>query len=261
MRAALTSLWPDTDYVHIPEAPQGADRQGRKIDVLILSVWPSRGFTRIAVEIKVSVADWRRELADAAKADFWWRHTHKFYIAVPVAMVDQVANEVTIHALPWGVIAIDGPAAKVIRQATANQAPEPLAPQTWVGVTRAAHDAGPAAIARAEARGREEGRSRALAEIERNPPSARLAQQEQMTNRLNNEARDKLRTLEQALGMRLDEFNQPKIIATFKALFALLGHADALAVLTRVATDLHTVAGKVQDLHDTLAPHLPEKTR
>src|ERR1017187_4991640 len=83
VRDALLGRWPPSEYVSIPEAPQSSDRQGRKIDVLVVSLWRSRGHEIDAVEIKVSVSDWRRELKQAEKADWWWRHADRFWLASP----------------------------------------------------------------------------------------------------------------------------------------------------------------------------------
>lgn len=45
MREALASRWPDSEYLVIPEAPEDAARQGRKIDLLVISLWGSRECT------------------------------------------------------------------------------------------------------------------------------------------------------------------------------------------------------------------------
>ncbi len=75
LREVLARHWPAGTYLSIPEAPPNAMRQGRTLDLLVTSLWSSRGFEREGVEIKVSVSDWRRELADVAKAHWWWERS------------------------------------------------------------------------------------------------------------------------------------------------------------------------------------------
>lgn len=62
IRDALTRRWPDSEYLHIYEAPLDAWRQGTKIDVLVVALWQSRGYELDAVEVKVSYSDWRNEV-------------------------------------------------------------------------------------------------------------------------------------------------------------------------------------------------------
>lgn len=51
----------------------------RHIDAIAMSLWPSRGLDVSGFEIKISLGDWRRELANPEKAeaiqkycDYWW---------------------------------------------------------------------------------------------------------------------------------------------------------------------------------------------
>ena len=92
VRGVLARHWPAGTYLSIPEAPPNAMRQGRTLDLLVTSLWSSRGFEREGVEIKVSVSDWRRELADVAKAHWWWERVHRFWVAVP-AKIAQHAGQ------------------------------------------------------------------------------------------------------------------------------------------------------------------------
>ena len=61
IRSRLTGRWPDSQFMHVYEAPINSYRQGTKIDVLVISLWSSRGYTLEAVEIKCSYADWCKE--------------------------------------------------------------------------------------------------------------------------------------------------------------------------------------------------------
>lgn len=165
VRDCLALRWPDAEYLSIAEAPERCDRGGRKIDLLVVSLWRSRGLQRDAVEIKVSYSDWTRERKKHAKADFWWQHSNRFWIAAPSTLAEKIKPE-----LPpgWGLLSCQtGEAPKVARKPESREA-EPLSWPTIVGLLRAAADCGINALQRAEARGRELGREIGLREAERN---------------------------------------------------------------------------------------------
>ena len=54
VREALLRRWPDEQYLNIAEAPNDPRRQGRKLDVLVVTLWASRGHELDGVEIKIS---------------------------------------------------------------------------------------------------------------------------------------------------------------------------------------------------------------
>lgn len=154
VRAALRLRWPDEQYLTVVEAPQDATRTGGKVDVLVVSLWASRGYELDAVEIKVSASDWKRELDNAPKADFWWRHSHRFWLATTVPLAAKVRDDLPAG---WGLLACaDGSKPHVVVKPE-RRTPEPLAWPTTVGLLRAAADAGVQALWRAEERGRERG--------------------------------------------------------------------------------------------------------
>ena len=154
VRAALTRRWPDSEYLTIAEAPQDSSRQERKLDALVVSLWKSRGHELDGVEIKVSMGDWRRELADASKADWWWKHVHRFWLAVPADLAPKIRDD-----LPgtWGLLACSAEKAPKVVVKAPRRAPEPLPWGTTVGLLRAAADSGIQALHRAEERGRSRG--------------------------------------------------------------------------------------------------------
>lgn len=155
VRECLASRWPDNQYLRIDEAPQDAMRQGRKLDVLAVSLWSSRGFELDGVEIKVSYHDWQRELVNAGKADWWWRHVHRFWVAVPAQLAPRVQPELPST---WGLLACEDGKTKALVKAP--QAPaEPLPWTTCIGLMRAASGAGANALQRAHTNGFEEGRA------------------------------------------------------------------------------------------------------
>lgn len=153
VRDCLLTKWPANQYVMVSEAPDGPERMGRKIDALVVSCWKSRGYEIDAVEIKVSMTDWMREVNNPAKSEFWVRHSHRFWVAVPSSMSLKVKQ-----TLPpgWGLIACnDGRTVEVVHAVTrfAPSLPWPAI----VGVLRSAQGCGLRALELAEQRGFDRG--------------------------------------------------------------------------------------------------------
>lgn len=172
VRDALSTRWPDSEYLVIPEAPQDAARARRKIDLLVVSLWQSRGYQLDAVEIKVSTSDWKRELDNPAKADWWWAHSHRFWLAVPADMAEKVQPD-----LPetWGLLACAPGGCKTVVKAAKRDA-EPFTWQSTIGLLRAAADAGVGALQRARQAGWEEGLKQGRTEVARQTGDAFLRQ-------------------------------------------------------------------------------------
>lgn len=88
-------------FVEEVEAPG----TNRRCDLLRIGLWKSRGAGHITVyELKVSRADWRKELDSPAKAEAWWQYCHEFYIVAPLGVVKP-------EELPpgWGLLAPPSP--------------------------------------------------------------------------------------------------------------------------------------------------------
>jgi phage-related protein len=54
----------------------------RHADVLVMSLWPSRGLEVIGFEVKVSRSDWKRELEHPEKADVIAQYCDRWFLAV-----------------------------------------------------------------------------------------------------------------------------------------------------------------------------------
>lgn len=115
------------EQVLITEARRAAGFTGNsnRCDLLAIGTWESRGLQLVGHEIKVSRADWAKELKQPDKAEWIWRHCHQWYLAVPSP------HSKIVHAgeLPaaWGLLEID-PAGrvKVIDRAPVNRDPVPV---------------------------------------------------------------------------------------------------------------------------------------
>lgn len=145
IRDALDGRWPAAQHVVIHEAPEDAARMGRKLDVLVVSCWKSRGYALDGVEVKVSYSDWKKERDNPAKADWWWSHVHRFWVAAPKSLALRIRNE-----LPeaWGLLAVnEGRVSELV--AAPRHDPDPLPWPTCVGLFRASANAGLRALERA----------------------------------------------------------------------------------------------------------------
>lgn len=59
----------------------------RSCDFFALHTWPSKGFMRVAVEIKVSRGDFFRELNNPKKRAYFQSISHEFYFAAPSGLI------------------------------------------------------------------------------------------------------------------------------------------------------------------------------
>lgn len=85
------------------EVTSGTGRYAnRRVDAVVMDLWPSRGYTLHAMEIKVSQSDLKRELKDGAKSEDVAQHCDLFSIVAPLGMV-----KLSQLPLPWGLIEVD----------------------------------------------------------------------------------------------------------------------------------------------------------
>lgn len=84
--AAKGGNGPEWAYIEKVRDAPGFDAK-RTADAMALGLWQSRGCELHGFEIKVSRADWRRELADPAKADDWCAIVDRWWIAAPRGIV------------------------------------------------------------------------------------------------------------------------------------------------------------------------------
>jgi hypothetical protein len=75
----------------------------RRFDAVAFNCWPSRGFIRLGFEIKVSRADFSKELAAHEKRAALERHCHEVYFVVGPKVCE--AREIPE---PWGLLEVRG---------------------------------------------------------------------------------------------------------------------------------------------------------
>lgn len=59
----------------------------QRIDVFAINTWPSRGFLRVAYEVKVSRSDFLKEMADSNKRKTAMNLSNEFYFAAPSGVI------------------------------------------------------------------------------------------------------------------------------------------------------------------------------
>lgn len=265
VRDGLCRRWPDDEYLKILEAPQSADRQGRKLDMVVVSLWRSRGHELDGVEIKVSMSDWKRELDGVVvrgrkkggpeKADWWWARVHRFWIAAPMALAEKIAADVPSG---WGLLGCADGAPKMLVKPE-KHSPLPLEWPVVVGMMRASADAGTAALLRAEDRGRRLGYDLAHAEGVSEPDVALRRAQAELE-----QLRDTVRRFEEASGVKVEQWDSGRIGFAVKVLMAAGPDPTYKAAqIARLADDLVRHADQVRRTAKAVEsaftqPELPE---
>ncbi len=152
----------------VPNATGFSDRV-RTADALAMSLWPSRGLELHGFEIKVSRADWAKELRRAAKAEEIARFCDRWWVVAPSGVVRDGELPPTWGLLVWGGgrLTVGMPAPKL--------SPEPVSRSFLASLFRCLHTpaATPADLAAARAMGAQdaaavcaEREQRARAEVE-----------------------------------------------------------------------------------------------
>lgn len=87
------------------EVSHGTGRHAnRRVDAVVMDLWPSRGLTLHAMEIKTSVSDLKRELAMGSKAEEIAQHCDFFSLVVPKGLITD--NRMNDIPKAWGVMEI-----------------------------------------------------------------------------------------------------------------------------------------------------------
>lgn len=123
---ALAAKYRAPEYAFLTEVRNsvGFSAKVRTADAMAMSLWPSRGLYMTGFEVKVSRADWKKELEQPDKAEELARFCKMWFVACPDKMIDKD------EAPPgWGLIHVkeDG-GLKYAKPAPEHQAVEP----TWM---------------------------------------------------------------------------------------------------------------------------------
>lgn len=124
--AALRRHYGD-GYALVEQVANGTGyRADRHLDVVAFGLWPSRGLAIHGIEVKVSKADLKRELAQPDKAESVATYCDRFYIAAPADIVaDTMGLGLDMLVPGWGILAVSGEGdatrVGVVREATGHE--------------------------------------------------------------------------------------------------------------------------------------------
>ena len=241
VRAALDSVWGPAENVIVDEAPTDASRQGTKIDRLVISCWPSRGLELDGIEIKVSLSDFRRELKNTAKGDWWWWHVHRFWLAVPEPMAKKVKDELPSG---WGLLACSSKQTRVMVKPEKHDA-ERLPWTAVVGLMRTVNGAGWGALQRRYDEGYQKGLE----------AGRRQSGDDRFKNALD-ELRTKVDAFEESSGMRITGWVDAKEVGEMVNVVMAARRAGGIgARLSRAADMLDGEALTLRELVASLNGH------
>lgn len=84
----------------------------RRLDFVVVGLWESTGHEIHGIELKVSRADWLRELKDLSKSDAMLRHVDRFFLAAlpGVAKVDELPSN-------WGFFELKDARVRAVKAA------------------------------------------------------------------------------------------------------------------------------------------------
>jgi hypothetical protein len=172
----------------------------RHLDVVAVGLWPSRGLHIDGIEVKVSRADLKRELADPAKADEVAAFCDRFWIAAPTGVVH--ADMLASLAPAWGILEVSEQSSrtivKVVRQAAQTES-KPVSRAFLAAVLRRLPN--PTAEAREQIRAEEREAVKAEAE-------SRIEYEVGKRMRTVERTVERVRAFEEASGINLDEADE-----------------------------------------------------
>lgn len=103
IRRLLERKFCQPEWALFHEVGEATGMAKRRVDAVAVNLWESRGLRIHAFEIKVSRADWLREVRDPSKADGIIRNCDHFWVVAPKGVV-------ALGELPetWGCYEVDG---------------------------------------------------------------------------------------------------------------------------------------------------------
>ncbi len=154
--ALLAKRYAYPEYALLPQVRNAAGfGASRTADAIAFSLWPSRGLTITAYELKISRGDWLRERKDPAKAEETAKYCHEIFVVTPYGLIEPKELPPT-----WGLLAANkaGTQLRVGCPAAVLQ-PDPLDPSFVAAVMKRAWDKKPdmAALDAEYKRGRADG--------------------------------------------------------------------------------------------------------
>lgn len=136
IRGALRERFAAPAFAYLEEVGNATGNACRRhADAVAMSVWPSRGLEIHGIEIKVSRADWLKELSNPDKADSVARFCDRWWLAIGDATIVKPGE------LPptWGLLVFQGGKLNCATEA-AKLEPEPIDRKFVASMLRNASD-------------------------------------------------------------------------------------------------------------------------
>lgn len=234
------------EWALLEQVANGTGTHARRwADCVAMGLWPSRGMEIHGVEVKASLHDLRREIADPAKAEEVARFCDRWY----VALANSAASEDGLQVVPpaWGIYVVkptgeNTTTVKRVREAAKTDA-KPVS-RTFVAAVlrRASEQIVPAArIEAARKAGVEQG---ALAEKQRKEWERDRAKLDL------DELRQSIAEFEKRSGVKVDSWNGPRMGDAVSAVLRN-DHVNATATIRRLREHAARV---VAELDSALEP-------
>lgn len=134
VKAALRNRYDSQAYALMFEVANATGmNHSRWADAVAVGLWPSRGLTISGFEIKVSRADWLKELKQPAKAEAICKFCHQWWV---VAGDSKIVRD---DELPptWGLMVLTGRGLKATKNAP-NLSPQQITPAFLAALLRSA---------------------------------------------------------------------------------------------------------------------------
>lgn len=221
----------------------GLGRVVRTADAMAMSLFPSRGLHLHGFEIKVSRADWLKELKAPEKAEEMARFCHYWHLVV---------NDVDIVKpgelpQPWGLLVRKGDKLVVAAQPTFNEHATPPTYRFLGALLRkfSATETAQAKIDEAWKRGREDGWTAGMGHAQTVSDAGR-------TQAALDELRARVETFEKASGVSLDRYQLGNVAAAVRVLAG--GYDSPIKRLKHLAKDADEIAKASREAVETFGP-------
>lgn len=120
--ALLRVKYPIDAYAVLEQVRDGAGfNANRTGDVMVMGLWPSRGLSLQGFEVKVSRADWLREVKQPQKAESLYRYCDHWWL---LASAPDLVQDLELPET-WGLLAPKGRGLGIVKQAP-RLTPEPM---------------------------------------------------------------------------------------------------------------------------------------
>jgi len=235
--ALLRVKYPADAYAVLEQVRDGAGfNANRTGDVMVMGLWPSRGLSLQGFEVKVSRADWLREVKQPQKAESLYRYCDHWWL---LAAAPDLVQDLELPST-WGLLAPKGRGLGIVKPAP-QLTPDPMNRSMLAALLKRAWMRAPAAEA-AEARvnaAKQEG-------LEHGADRLKSAREEVVS------LERRLADFERASGVRIDQWGDVAQIGD--AVRAVLQHESVLRRVARVRDELRVLVNGLDRALGEAAP-------